>query len=358
MKILINIGHPAHVHYFRNMMEIMKKNGHEIIIIARDRPHVKELLDNLKIPFYNRGKGKNSLIGKLLYMFKADYYTLKLGIKYKPDIFMGFASAYSSQVAYLLRKPCIILNDTEHADKVLSKFVYPFTQTILTPNSYYNNLGTKQLRFNAVMEYLYLHPNYFKPDLNIRNILNIKDSEEYVIIRFVSWNAHHDVGQSGLDVDTKRKLIGFLKKKYKVFISSENDLPEEFRQYQIEITSERMHDVLASATLFIGESATMASESALLGTHAVYINSLPLMGYLNLEQGTGLLKHFNNSEGVLPYVKTLLDRPDLKSKAIEIKNVLIKDFINPTAFLIWFIENYPESNKVIKENPDYQYKFV
>jgi len=26
-------------------------------------------------------------------------------------------------------------------------------------------------------------------------------------------------------------------------------------------------------------------------------------------------------------------------------------------FLVWFIENYPESNKIMKENPDYQYNF-
>ena len=50
--------------------------------------------------------------------------------------------------------------------------------------------------------------------------------------------------------------------------------------------------------------------------------------------------HFNNSDGVLPYVKTLLDRTDLKWKTIEMKNILIKDFINSTTFLNWVTENY------------------
>jgi hypothetical protein len=32
-------------------------------------------------------------------------------------------------------------------------------------------------------------------------------------------------------------------------------------------------------------------------------------------------------------------------------------FIDPTAFLTWFIEKYPESSKIMKENPDYQFNF-
>jgi hypothetical protein len=36
---------------------------------------------------------------------------------------------------------------------------------------------------------------------------------------------------------------------------------------------------------------------------------------------------------------------------------MIKDKIDVTAFMVWFIENYPESKRIMKENPDYQYKF-
>lgn len=31
--------------------------------------------------------------------------------------------------------------------------------------------------------------------------------------------------------------------------------------------------------------------------------------------------------------------------------------IDYVAFLTWFIENYPESQKIMKENPDYQWRF-
>jgi len=32
--------------------------------------------------------------------------------------------------------------------------------------------------------------------------------------------------------------------------------------------------------------------------------------------------------------------------------------IDPTKFLVWLIENYPKSKSILKENPNYQYKFI
>ena len=357
MRILIDIGHPGHVHYFKNTISHLKKNNHEVIIIARDREVIKILLKKLDLPYISRGKGKNSRFGKFLYMLHANFLIFRVALKFKPDLFLSFSSPYAAQVSSLLGKYNIALNDTEHTDGIHSKFTYPFSSTILTPSSYQNDLGEKQIRFNSVVEGLYLHKQYFTPNSNVRKDLKLKENEEYVIIRFVSWNAHHDYGESGLDLKTKRDLIKILKTKYKVFISSEGEMSPEFKEYQIHISAEKMHDVLAYSSIFIGESATMASESALLGTQAVYINSLPLMCYLKLEQEAGILKHFESSEGVVEYVSKLIEDPNLKSSAKEISETMQKDFINPTNFLIWFIENYPESAKTMKENPDYQNKF-
>lgn len=357
MKILIDIGHPGHVHYFKNLITELEKYGHEFLIVARDRDVIIRLLEKMNIPFINRGKGKNSRIGKFLYMLKADLQILYISLKYKPDLFLSFSSPYAAQVSYLMRKPHIALTDTEHADKILSKFTYPFSSVIITPKSYLNDLGDKHIRFNNVIEGLYLHKDYFKPDDQIRKTLDLEKDEEYVIIRFVSWNAHHDVGQAGLDNETKSELIKLLESRFRIFISSEGELPNEFLPYKIKISPEKMHDVLARASLFIGESATMASESVLLGTHAIYINSLPLMGYLKLEQDAGLLKHFNSSEGVIDYVSGIVTIPNLKKNARDKTILMQKDFINPTKFLAWFVQNFPSSLQTIKNNPDVTSRF-
>ncbi|MBN1970698.1 MAG: DUF354 domain-containing protein [Candidatus Delongbacteria bacterium] len=357
MKILIDIGHPAHVHYFRNFIKIMESRGHKFKVIARKREIIFELLSHYGIKFHNRGRGSDSFIGKIVYMFFADILIFIKALRFKPDLFLSFSSPYAAQVSYLFRKPHIALNDTEHTDKTHSKFTYPFSANLITPKSYTNDIGEKHIRFNNIIESLYLHKTYFQPDKDIYKFLGIKENEEYVILRFVSWNAHHDFGQQGLSKKDKEELISILKVKFKVFISSEGKLEESLKQYQIKIPPYKMHDVLANASLFIGESGTMASESAVLGTYAVYINSLPLMCYLRLEQENNLLKHFSSTEDVVEYVRNLIQRNDLKEEALKNRDMMTKDFIDPTAFLIWFIENYPESVKFMKDNPDYQNKF-
>lgn len=357
MKILIDIGHPGHVHYFRNLIQNLQAKGNEVIISARERDVIFSLLNFYKIDYYNRGKGNNSKIGKLAYMLFADLKLLKLSLKQKPDLFLSFSSPYAGQVAKIMGKPHIAINDTEHTDKTHTKFTYPFSSVILTPKSYQNDLGTKQIRFNNVVEGLYLHSNYFSPNPTVLNDIGVKEDEKFVLLRFVSWHAHHDYGQSGLDINSIRGLIKLLENKYKVYISSELPLSEEFKRYELRISPEKMHDVLYYASLFIGESGTMASESAFLGTPAVYINSLPLMCYLKLEQEAGLLKHFTSSVGVVAYVKQIIQDGELKAKAIENAARMKQDFIDPTAFLTWFVENYPSSIHILKEKSEYQNGF-
>lgn len=72
MNILIDIGHPAHVHYFKHCTRLLRRQGHEIHLIARDRYPVQELLESEKEQYYLRGKGFNCPIGKQLYIPIAD----------------------------------------------------------------------------------------------------------------------------------------------------------------------------------------------------------------------------------------------------------------------------------------------
>ena len=80
------------------------------------------------------------------------------------------------------------------------------------------------------------------------------------------------------------------------------------------------------------------------------------MGYIEDEKKAGLLFQTTNNEEIGKYIDFILvanTKRTFKDKAIE----FTKMKINPTDFLVWFIENYPESIETMKENPDYQYKF-
>jgi predicted glycosyltransferase len=91
MRILIDIGHPAHVHYFRNYYFKMISRGHEVLITSRDKEVCFALLKAYQIPFISRGSGKNSTLGKLFYMFHADLMLFNHARKFKPDVFLSFA---------------------------------------------------------------------------------------------------------------------------------------------------------------------------------------------------------------------------------------------------------------------------
>ena len=121
-----------------------------------------------------------------------------------------------------------------------------------------------------------------------------------------------------------------------------------------------MHDALAHSDLFFGESATMASESAVLGTPAIYLNE-NWFGSTGEEEKYGLLFSFKSSlqdqEHAIAKGVELLSAPDSKAIMHTNRERFLQDKIDVTAFMVWFIENYPDSFHTMGNNPEYQYRF-
>ncbi|TPN83994.1 DUF354 domain-containing protein [Aquimarina algicola] len=354
MNILIDIGHPGHVHLFKNFAKEMQQKGHHFLFTCRQKEFEIELLKSEGFEYVSFGKKYNTTIGKVWGLAKFDFMMLMQGLKFKPDIFMSHGSPYAAHAAAVLGKPHISMEDTGNMEQV--KLYLPFTKSVLTSTAFHKDLGEKQIQYAGYHELAYLHPNYFTPNDQIFDILNIEKGTPYVILRFVSWNASHDVNQSGLTIDEKRELIDVLKKRYKVFISSEGNLPEEFATYQIKIPPEEMHNALAFAHLFIGEGATMASECVVLGTPAIYINSI-MAGTIDDQVEYGLLFNYQKGEGVLEKIKSLERIPNLKKTFQEKREQLLEDKIDVTAFMVWFVEHFPESHNTIKNNPKHHLSF-
>jgi predicted glycosyltransferase len=44
MKVLIDIGHPAHVHFYKNTIKELEAKGHEVLVTARDKDVAINLL--------------------------------------------------------------------------------------------------------------------------------------------------------------------------------------------------------------------------------------------------------------------------------------------------------------------------
>ncbi|HLP46144.1 MAG TPA: DUF354 domain-containing protein [Candidatus Kapabacteria bacterium] len=354
MKILIDIGHPAHIHLFKHFAWAMQKKGHAILFTSRDKEVTIQLLKAYKFKFFTFGKPHKKMIGKIWGLIKFDFLLYKAVLKFNPDILLSAGSIYAAQVAFLIKKPHISLEDTGNHEQV--SLYKPFTEIILTSNSFHKNYGSKQIKYNGYHELAYLHPHYFSPDSSILKNLGVKENEKFVILRFVSWHASHDSGQAGLLLPMKRKIVKEILKYVKLFISSEDELPGDLQPYQMKIPPEKIHEVLAQAALYLGEGATISSECAMLGTPAIYVNSITA-GTLEEQERYGLLYSFRNSRGVLEKALALLNTPNLRQIHQRRRQKMLADKIDVTAFLIWFIETHPQSIAMMKENPEYQYRF-
>lgn len=356
MKIFIDIGHPAHVHYFRNFIKVMENKGHEFCISARDKEVTHSLLNHYKIKYSSRGKGRRSLAGKLYYLHQANYIIFKLLRKFKPDICLSFGSPYLAHISKLLGKPHIAFDDTEHAEFEHLLYV-PFTECILTPDSFRKNFGHKHIRFLASMDMAYLHPKYFDSDIRYLEEDGLK-GKKYFFLRFVNWDAAHDIGHRGFSFKGKARIIENLTNFGEVIISSEGNLPYEFRKYLYRGDPYKIHTLLQYADLFIGESGSMATEAAVLGTPAIIVNTgAKYFGVFEHIRKFGNLFYYENEIPAIEKIKDLLSKTDFKNNSIQNAQEYVRQSINLTDFMVWFIENYPDSFEIMKKNPGYQNNF-
>ncbi len=335
---MVDIGHPGHVHFFKNFIWEMERKGHEMLVTASVKDVTIELLERYGIGHVTTCKRYS---GPLLgyEMLRRDVQLFNIAREFKPNFLMGINNTIAAHVSKVSRGRSIIFTDTEHA-KLANAITFPFSDVICTPSCYWGEIGKKQIRYNSYHELAYLHPNYFAPDPSVLGEQGLTPGEPFIIVRFVSWKASHDVGQHGI-----RDKVGFVKalERYgRVLITSEGPLPDELRPYRIRISPDRLHDLLYYANLYVGEGATTASECAILGTHAIYVNTLRL-GYIFEEDVRyHLVSDFSNrrctDETVLLEVKRLLERDNLKNEGREKCGNLIQEKCDTTSFMVGLVE--------------------
>jgi predicted glycosyltransferase len=362
-KILVYLGHPAHFHLYKNAIINWQANGHKVIILIKKKDVLENLLQNAGFEYVNILKEgrKDTKIGMLIGMLKRTVRLLNYCRKNKPDILTG-TSVENSFVGKILGVPVINVNEDDASVVPLyAKLSYPFANAILNPrvcdSGKWNEKATK---YESYQELTYLHPNHFIPDKNIVEKY-FSTEKPYFIIRFAKLTAHHDNGIQGINTQVAQKLIDILKPYGDIYITSERELEPQFEQYRIKINPLDMHHVMAFAQLYIGDSQTMAAEAGVLGVPFVRFNDFvgriaylcELEDYYNLGFGIKI----NDVEKLYSTVSELVLMPNLKEIFQERRLKMLSEKIDYAEFLTWFIENYPESKRIMKENPDYQYNF-
>ena len=359
MNILFVSGHPAQVHNFRNVRVELIKDGHYVFWLTTPKDIATNLLDVYQIPYQVLRKPKKNIIHEVFVLLINVIFVWRFLRRNKIDVAITRTCPYTTLAAKFCGVKHIILDDTEHA-AAKTTFMTNIVDEVLVPECFWFQLRKDEIRFPGNIEIHYLHPKRFTPK-PVWELLGIDPNTRFAIVRFVKWDAWHDTQLvGGFTLDQKRELITRLSKHLRVLISSESELPADLEPYRIHIPIERMHDVQAAAALFVGESATMASESVVLGTPAIYIDEVG-RGYTDEEAREGLLWMFRP----VPNRAALKDgEPDWISGGVEECIAKAEEIADPsfdaaayakrhkswmstkidcTAFLTWFIENYPKS---------------
>jgi predicted glycosyltransferase len=271
MNYLFDFQHPAHLHFFRNVISRLKKEGHDVLITARDKDILVELAGKYGIEMVVFGTAKRGILnlaGELIYR---QWRLNKIIREFKPDVMMAIAGTYISLLGKLRRIPTYVFYDTEHAT-VSNLLAYPFAACIYVPVCYRKKIRWRHVRYNGFHEIAYLHPAYFEADVSVLEEVGVKPGELFTLVRFVGWGAGHDIGRRGLDRQHKIDAVNELRAFGPVFISCEGELPGELEEFRLQLDVARVHSLMAYAALIFGESATMVSEGAVLGVPGIYID--------------------------------------------------------------------------------------
>lgn len=294
MNILIDIGHPAHVHLFRCFAHDMESEGHKVLFTCRDKEFEIALLRAEGFDYRCFGKKYKSTLGKLWGLVKFDLKEFMACLSFKPDVLLSHGSMYAAHAAWLYRRPHISFEDTYNFEQI--RLYEPFTKAILTGDYEHPFISKKEIHYAGYHELAYLHPNRFTPDKSVLDELGVKEGDKYCLLRFVSWNATHDKGHKGMSYENKLKAVEEFSKLGKVFISSEKELPDELKRFKLPTAPEKVHSVMSFASMIFGESATMVSEGVVLGVPGVYMDNTGRYYTTEQEKKYGMCFNFSESE--------------------------------------------------------------
>ncbi len=363
MKYLFYFGHPAQYFFLRETIKRLKKQTHEVIILIKTKDVLEDILIKDQINYLNilpteRGLSKFAILSSL---FKRLFKLFPIILRENPNLLVGTDASIAILGKLMLKNRISITEDDYDVIKTLADITYPFTQTVLCPAvCSVGKFEKKKVGYNGYMKLGYLHPNVFKPDVNVKLKYNLGD--KYIIFRLARLTAHHDFGIKGISESVLKKLIVLGRKRnFDIYISSESNLNEEFIQYRLNIDPSDMHSVLAHASLLVCDSQSMSVEAAMLGVPSIrvsdFVGKISVLEELENKYGLTYGIKPSDEDALFEKLNALLDDSKLMENFQERRSQMLNDKIDVTAFLTWFLQNYPASKKIMKENPDYQYNF-
>jgi predicted glycosyltransferase len=345
MRVLVDVTHPALAHVFRHVVRALEAGGHECRVVARAKDVTLQVLDAYRIPYTVLARPSRTQAERVRELVVREARLAVLARRFRPHLITG-TSVHAARVARVCGARSAVLNDDDAALVPWFRWLaYPLASAIITPDFLaHEGHGARHRTYRSYHSLFYLHPARFTPDPAVRGQLGLAADEPYAIVRLSGLEAHHDVGIRGVSAALLEELLRRLRRTMRVFISSERPLAPELEEHRVRIPVERLHDALAFADLLVGDSQTMATEGAVLGTPVFRVSDFAgrMSCMRDLEQ-YGLVSSFrpDDEAPLLAAIDEFLTRPgpERREDFRQRRARMLADKIDP---LPWLLRCYDE----------------
>lgn len=335
MRVVITIQHPAHVHFYRHVIDLLTDRGHEVFVFARENDLAVPLLERYDIPHEVLAGPQESLVGLARVQLTYEWRLLRRARAIEPDVMTAVGGVAVSHVSRLVGARSVVFLDNEGIAS--HRITVPFADVVATPRRFGEELGDGHRRYDGYHELAYLHPDRFDPSPDRLRAHGVEPEEPYAVLRFRKWDALHDVGEGGLSPAGKERLVSTFADAGDVFVTSTETLPPSLAAHRLPVPPELIHDLLYFADWYAGDSATMATEAALLATPSLRIQSfadreLDLSNFLELAE-YGLVRSTADEDEGLSIAREWVADPELSTTWRRRRRRLLAEKIDVTPFV-------------------------
>jgi predicted glycosyltransferase len=356
-RFLFYLVHPAKFQFHKVQINTLKQKGHIVDIVINTKDILEDLIKEEGWEYTNifpnsrKIKGVHVYIAAFISIFLTVWRLLKYTQGKKYDVFVG---DLLSIVGRLKGVTAFYATDDVLAAVPEQVVFFKTVKHIIAPEV--TDIGkytSKKIAYKGYKALAHLHPNHFTPDENI--LSSELRGKPYFLIRCTGFGATHDIGKSGISDDVLQKLVPILEPHGQILITSERDLPENLKKYNLKIRKNDITHYINFAQIFIGDSTTMCTEAAVLGTPAVefdeYFYEIEQM--LEIERKYKLIHCYrtNQSDDFVKKITELVNTKNLKKTYQERREILLNETIDVSSFLIWLFENEPLSVLEYFKNP-------
>ena len=345
MKIWIDIVNTPHVRFFNGIIKKLRKDGHEVLITARDFSNIHDLLDIFGLEYTSIGDHGVTLEEKLLSSTKRAYDLSKFISKEDIDIAITKHSIELPRVAFGLVIPNIFILDNEQAIAD-NKLTLPLTNKLIIPEIFdvWNTIKfgmnpNNIVQYNGTCEITHLED--FKYNEKILETLNLDldDNKKIILMRpepSLASYLHTDCTKSVLTpiVNELKDIANILViPRFKAQSTIFKDIPH----VHVIKTPVDTFSLTKRADLLIGAGGTMNREAALLKTPVISCYPGKVLSVDKYYIEKGLMKRSTDLNEIIKLAKELLTK---KSKEVELKTDNLIDLIVDEIY-----KTYKEFNK-------------